>query len=276
MKTLPFQLDVSGAAVPGILFLPTHQDNPVPLVLAQHGGSSHKHGADILDWAELFVRENGMALASIDGPVHGDRLTSGTPRPGRSETRAAFLALWKSPGGGIRSMVRDWRAVLDWLSTDARIDSNAVAWLGLSMGTAYGVPLLAAEPRIKAAVLGMWGLSFANSEHLALDAPRIGCPVLFQQKWDDELVPREGQIALFERIGSSQKWLSTYPGQHVPVQGQQMNDLVAFLLRHLLAVAPPQNAGLAEACGNVRLLANDLHCGRPICAHAQVQGSKQA
>jgi hypothetical protein len=234
MQTIPFELDVSDRAVPGILFLPQRQDAPVPLVLAQHGGSSHKQGSDILDWAELFVHENGVALASIDGPVHGDRCLTGAPRATRSETLASFLALWKSPGGGAPSMVSDWRAVLDWLGTDTRIDTAAVGWLGISMGTAYGVPLLATEPRIKAAVLGMWGLSFENSEHLALEALRINCPVLFQQKWDDELFSRDGQIALFEKIGSPQKWLFAYPGTHVPVQGQQMSDLVGFLLRHLL------------------------------------------
>ena len=82
-------------------------------------------------------------------------------------------------------------------------------------------------------MLGMWGLSFVNSERLADDALRIACPVLFQQKWDDELFTREGQIALFESIGVKQKWLYVYPGTHVRVQGQQLVDLESFLVSRL-------------------------------------------
>ncbi len=234
MKCIQFSLNVAGATVPGVLFLPDHQTAAVPLVLAQHGGSSDKQGQDIRDWAEIFVKENGLALAAIDGPVHGDRCTAGPNCASRAETVAAFFALWKSPGSGIESMVGEWRAAIDWLCTDERIDANAVGWLGLSMGTAYGLPLLAIEPRIKAAALGMWGLSFENSERLAQDAAHVSCPVLFQQKWEDELFSREGQIALFEKIGSTQKWLNTYPGTHSRVQGQQLNDLTGFLLRRLV------------------------------------------
>ena len=62
--------------------------------------------------------------------------------------------------------LRGDRAVIDWLFRDARIDANAIGWVGVSMGTAYGLPLVATEPRIKAAVLGMWGLSFVNSQRL--------------------------------------------------------------------------------------------------------------
>ena len=103
------------------------------------------------------------------------------------------------------------------------------------MGTAYGLPLVAAEPRVKAALLGMWGLSFVNSQRLSEDAARIACPVLFQQKWDDELFTREGQIALFDRIADTRKWLYVYPGKHVAVAGRQLRDLETFVVEQLTA-----------------------------------------
>jgi len=59
--------------------------------------------------------------------------------------------------------------------------------------------------------------------------------VLFQQKWDDELFTRDGQIALFEKIGAARKWLYVYPGTHVRVQGQQLDDLEQFLVARLTA-----------------------------------------
>lgn len=229
-----FQIEVSGRQVPGVLFLPAGKVGRVPLVLAQHGGSSHKLGQEILDWAEVFVARRGMALAAIDGPVHGDRRAGGAAGATREATRADFFALWESAGSGIDVMNADWRAVIDRLAGDARIDAGAIGWIGVSMGTAYGLPLLAVEPRIRAAVLGMWGLSFPNSERLGIDAARLGCPVLFQQKWDDELFTRAGQIELFEKIGSRDKWLNVYPGGHVRAEGRQLRDMEAFLAEQLL------------------------------------------
>ena len=58
-------------------------------------------------------------------------------------------------------------------------------------------------------------------------------PVLFQMKWDDQFFTREGQIDLFDRLGSEQKWLKVYMGGHVPVDGQQLDDIEDFLARKL-------------------------------------------
>lgn len=228
-----FTLDVDGRRVPGVVFWPRAAGRRVPLILAQHGGSSHKLGQEILDWAALFTDGHGIALAALDGPVHGARRAGGADGASREQTRADFFAVWEAPGSGIDAMIADWRATLDHLCADARIDTGAIGWLGVSMGTAYGLPLVAAEPRIRAAVLGMWGLSFPNSARLAVDAAAIRQPVLFQQKWGDELFTREGQLQLFDALGGNDKWLCTYPGGHVRVEGRQLRDLETFLLEHL-------------------------------------------
>ena len=233
MKQQAFELQVGGRRVPGVLFVPDLTAGPLPVVLAQHGGSSHKLGQEIHDWAEVFVARHGMALASIDGPVHGDRRAGGADGATREVTRADFFVVWKGAGNGIAAMVDDWRAVIDWLCADARMNPHAIGWAGVSMGTAYGLPLVAVEPRIKAAVLGMWGLSFVNSQPLADAAPGIACPVLFQQKWDDELFTRDSQIDLFDRIGTTEKWLTVYPGKHVRVEGRQLRDMEEFLVERL-------------------------------------------
>ena len=79
----------------------------------------------------------------------------------------------------------------------------------------------------------MWGADFPNSERLARDAAKLRCPVLFQQKWNDQLFTREGQLELFDRLGSEEKWLKVYPGPHVPVAGEQLVDVEDFLARRL-------------------------------------------
>jgi hypothetical protein len=61
-------------------------------------------------------------------------------------------------------------------------------------------------------------------------------PVLFQQKWSDQLFTREGQLRLFDCLKSEQKWLKIYPGAHVPVAGEQAADAEEFLATRLNAL----------------------------------------
>ena len=68
-----FTVSCNQRAVPGVLWTPEHADAPTPLVLIGHGGSGHKREAHLVSLARRFVRHNGIAAASIDGPVHGDR-----------------------------------------------------------------------------------------------------------------------------------------------------------------------------------------------------------
>ena len=91
MKQQSFELQVGGRRVPGVLFVPDRSAGPIPVVLAQHGGSSHKLGQEIHDWADVFVARHGMALASIDGPVHGDRREGGRTAP-RGMSRARIFS----------------------------------------------------------------------------------------------------------------------------------------------------------------------------------------
>lgn len=233
MNQEEFELALQGRKVPGVLFLNGASSQPAPIVLTQHGGSSHKLGQEVLDLAEVFVERHGMAMVSIDGPVHGDRRDGGHASASREETVQDFFRTWRSPGNGIEDMIADWRGVIDWLCKDQRFDASAIGWAGVSMGTAYGLPLLAAEPRIKAAVIGMWGLSFDNSQSLAAAAAAVRCPLLFQIKWDDALFDRSGQISLFDKIGTKEKWLNVYPGGHERVVGQQMRDTEGFLVERL-------------------------------------------
>jgi dienelactone hydrolase len=198
-----------------------------------HGGSQHKTHPGIVDLAARFVRNHGFAAAAIDGPIHGARRSDGLSGP---QVQAEFLALWRKDPG-IDAMVADWQATIDALVALDEVDPHVIGWYGVSMGTAYGLPLLAADTRIKVALLGMWGTSFINSERLARDAGAVRCPVLFQQKWNDQLFTREGQLELFDRIGSEEKWLKIYPGAHVPVAGEQLTDVEDFLARKLKALA---------------------------------------
>ena len=53
----------------------------------------------------------------------------------------------------------DWKATLDELLASNRFDPARVGYWGLSMGTVLGLPFVASEPRISAAVLGACGFT---------------------------------------------------------------------------------------------------------------------
>ncbi len=236
MQTAPaeheFRLTVDGRTVPVALWSPPLVPGaPVsrrPLVLVGHGGTGHKRSTLVLDAVERF-RPHGVHVAAIDGPVHGSRREVFDEG---DAVRAEFRELW-ARGGSIDPMVADWRATIDHLCGLPAIDPRAVGWYGISMGTAYGMPLVAAEPRIRAGVLGMWGTSRAGSERLVSDGALIHCPVLFQLKENDELFSVAGQVELFDSIASSRKHFKIYPGTHVNPSEEQLDDIVEFLLDEL-------------------------------------------
>ena len=225
-----FTCAVEGRTAPVTVWLPMSQ-KPCPLVLVGHGGSGHKRSEFVLDVVGPLVRERGFAVAAMDGPVHGDRRsTPATPNLVRDD----FRALWEA-GGSVEPMVADWRAVLQALCAFREIDPTRIGYYGLSMGTAYGLPLLASEPRIRAAVIGMWGTSRVNSQRLVEDARAVRCATLFSLQWNDELFTREGQFEIFDALAMERKSMSIYPGGHVNPGGARLDDIVHFLARELAA-----------------------------------------
>jgi dienelactone hydrolase len=226
MESRRFDLSCEGRTVPGVFWSSPGWEGR-PLVLLGHGGGGNKLAMAPL--AEVLV-ESGFAAAAIDGPVHGDRRSDGA---GREQVLADFRDMWRSGATHVDEMVADWRVALDYLCELGEVDAGRVGWGGVSMGTAYGLPVVASEPRIGAAVLGQWGLSYPFSDRLKADAPRITCPVLFQRKADDELFTAEGQEELFELIGAADKRMATYPGTHGQFVEAQATDALAFLTDHL-------------------------------------------
>jgi hypothetical protein len=215
--------DLAAAA----LYEPLEVAADAPLVLAQHGGSSHKCGADMQAAALALVAGCGMRMVALDGPVHGARCAADpTDKPA---VRDVFFKLWRTEPAHVALHAARWKGLIAELLQ--AFSPSRTVWYGVSMGTAYGLPVLAGETRIARALLGMWGTeaTFGDASRATGDAAQIGCKVLFQQKWDDELFTRQGQLAVFDALATQDKRLYAYPGGHLPVQGEQMADAVRFL-----------------------------------------------
>lgn len=223
-----FKVHANDRVVPGVLWSAAGAAGPQPLVLYGHGGSGHKRADNVQLAARATVAENGIAVASIDGPLHGDRAT-----PESEALRAQDHDAWRVEfleGGTFDLMVEDWQATLDALVNLDEIDGERVGYRGFSMGTRYGLPLVAAEPRIKVAALG---LNCSKIARLMADAPKVRCPVLFVQQLEDELMPRDAVLELFDALGTSDKRLHANPGAHAAVPPDEQAAIRAFLATHL-------------------------------------------
>jgi hypothetical protein len=101
-----------------------------------------------------------------------------------------------------------------------------VGFWGLSHGARVGLPLLAAEPRIGAAVLGL-------ADGPVASAPLVTAPVLFYVQSDDDLVDPDACRALFEALGSTHKTLVENPGGHLDLPRASVEESAVWLDRKL-------------------------------------------
>ncbi|WP_031516980.1 alpha/beta hydrolase [Streptomyces sp. NRRL F-5123] len=222
--------------IPGVLWTPAGGPGPRPLVLIGHGGGSHKKGWEVVSRAVPYVTSCGFAVAAIDAPGTGDR-------PEHPEVRRLVAIVqareaagepvgpeWRALCETVASqLVPDWRTALDELRTlDCVGDGGPVGYYGLSAGAETGIRLVADEPRVTAAVLGLVG-----SEWLMSTARRITVPVEFVLQWDDEGSPRDCVMRLFDALGSTEKTLHANPGSHFRVPSFELDSSVRFFARHL-------------------------------------------
>ena len=229
-----FTVTREGDAIPGILWQSGDATSPAPLVLLGHGGSGHKRNERMLMLGRMFAEVYGWNAAAIDGPVHGDRGPVADPAKDPE-----YAAMWRRDDP-VGDMIDDWKAVLDALMARDEVDPERVGYWGVSMGTMFGLPFVASDPRIRVAVLGkagMTGTSVTRSNiapHFERYAPQLSQPVLFTMQWDDERFDRAGQLDLYDRLGSRDKRLHAYPGVHVDNGPEAFEVQGAFLQRYLL------------------------------------------
>lgn len=229
-----FTLRVGDASVPGILWTPEGASGPRPLILIGHGGTQHKRVDNVLRLARSLVRHRGYAAVAIDAPDHGDR---GTPE-GMARLREQIVSgqfgaeQRRRMEANALIAAAEWKATLDAVHRLPEIGEGPVGYWGLSMGTAFGVRFIAAEPRVRCAVLGLFGLRFDDAA-VESAARAITVPVLFLFQMNDELMPVKLGLALFGALGSKIKTLHLNPGGHVQVPAHERDEYEAFFVRHL-------------------------------------------
>jgi alpha-beta hydrolase superfamily lysophospholipase len=231
--------DFTVGEVTGVLWSPASGSDHAPLVLMGHGGGLHKKTPGLLSRARHCVTSSGYTVAAIDAPGHGDRPRTAEDEQARVDLQQAMAAgeTERVKSVSVRygtllaeRAVPEWQATLDALQELPEIGAEAPVGYGggITLGTAIGIPLTAAEPRIVAAIFGG---GFVVRESLIEAARRVTVPVQFLLPWDDEYVDRQSALALFDAFASKEKTLHANPGDHRNVRWFGVDD--SFLARHL-------------------------------------------
>ena len=232
----------AGPPLPDVpLWSPESGPGRAPVVLIGHGGGQHKKAPALLARARETVTSWGFTVVAIDAPGHGDRPRSAQDDQARDELRRAMMSGDTDQVSSVsvrygvalaERAVPEWQATLDALQSWPEIGPKAAIGYGggITLGTAIGIPLTAADPRIAAAVFG-GGDPGVGHEAVIEAARRITVPVQFLLPWDDEHVDRGSALALFDAFGSKEKTLHANPGDHRTVRWAGLDR--EFLPRHL-------------------------------------------
>lgn len=239
-----FVVEVDGGSVPCVLWSPRDASGPRNLIVMGHGGSQHKKTENIRIRAVDYAKRLGWATVVADAPDHGDRISRedaarlarevGARVTGQvAEDPSAMAKRFSQMADRARQAAAEWQVMLDTVQDlDFIGRDRRVGYWGVSMGTAFGVPFVASEPRIQCAVFGLAGLRKGFS-YLEEAARKISIPVQFVFQWDDAVAPREAGIALFDAFGSKEKTMHINPGGHMEIPNFERTAWYEFFTRHM-------------------------------------------
>ena len=197
--------------VPIFLFLPKSARPPwQTVVFFPHSGARIMRSTAEMDLTVIdFVVRSGRALCY---PVYRDTYERHVERTASGPNfRRDLVVQWS----------KDLGRAIDWLETRKDLDTSRLVFYGVSLGAIDGVPLVAVEPRVKAAVFlaGGFRLRRAAPEIDLLNfAPRVTVPVLLiGGRYDFQHPLETAQRPLFEALGTpaAEKKHVVFEGGHV-------------------------------------------------------------
>jgi dienelactone hydrolase len=232
--------------VPATVYLPKGVEGPRPAVLLQHGASTTKDDLYIQQPSRRWA-ERGYVTMAIDAPEHGERRPDDGAPFGREAWRNG--AIFRMRDMRIQGVI-DLRRVVDYLTGRPEVDATRIGYMGVSMGTFIGVPFVALEPRVRAAVflIGGGGLrrvwtNGSNATEAEIDlvqqavgpahfaariAPR---PVLMMNGRQDETVPPVLAERLYDALRDP-KEIRWFDIGHT-VTGEIYKQALAFFDEHV-------------------------------------------
>ncbi len=215
MERVSFDAAYGSERVEAVILTPKHHDQPLqPVVEFPGSGVIFSDRVARSDLVPGFLAQNGRAfILPILKSTYERRDSLHSDLPDSSIFWRQHVVMWS----------QDMRRTLDYLSSRPDMDSTRFAYFGYSWGSNQAPINLAIEPRFKAAVLYVAGLTMelGRPEVDPLNfLPRVKQPVLMLNGKYDFFFPLElAQKPFFELLGTpsdEKKWIVYEGGHDVP------------------------------------------------------------
>ena len=222
-ETVSFAAAYGNERVTAYVFLPRNATPPFQTLVYFPGSDAvfiRSSRALWLPWVEFFIR-SGRAVVY---PVYKGTYERGVPGPrGPNDHRDLRV-----------QRVKDVRRTVDYAVTRKDLDSQRLAFYGLSLGASHAPFVLAVEPRFKTGILLAGGLSttpMLPEVETRNYLPRVKVPILMVNGRDDFTRPlAQSQQPFFERLGTP-----AANKRHVVVSGGHLPSDYAASVREMLA-----------------------------------------
>jgi eukaryotic-like serine/threonine-protein kinase len=231
-QRIVFNAAYGGERMTAYLFLPPAGTPPYQVVVLFPGsGSIEARSSAALDLGRVdFLPRSGRAVLF---PIYKSTYERGddlhTDSPSETTLYKDHVVMW----------AKDLSRSIDYLETRRDVDANRIAYYGLSWGAALGAILPAVEPRIKANVLYVAGLSFQRALPEADQINYVGHvtqPTLMLNGELDFFFPSEtSQHPMFDLLGTppDRKKRLVFPGGHSVPRTEMIKESLAWLDRYL-------------------------------------------
>ncbi len=217
------------------LFLPKRSSPPFQAIVYYPGGGAiNRRSSESLESLafrryDFFVKSGRAVIFPMYKSTYerGDDLESDMPN--ESNFYKEHVIQW----------AKDLGRTIDYLESRNDIDSDKLAYFGLSWGGRLGGLMVAVERRFKTAILHAGGLRFQKKQpevdpfHFI---SRVRTPVLMLNGRYDSFFPYEtSQIPMFELLGTPEKHKShlVYDVGHVIPRNQLIKDSLEWLDKYL-------------------------------------------
>ena len=239
-EKVSFDAAYGGERVIAYLFLPKNAKPPFQTVIYFPGSASidQRSSQDIESYYEFpmflsFIVKNGRAALY---PVYKGTFERG------NDTLTALL--YSNDLNSHQSVdlfiqdVKDFRRCIDYLETRPDIDSQKIAYYGMSWGAALGAYIPAVEERLKASILlggNINGLGRPEINDINF-VGRVKIPTLMLNGKYDTLCPVETTIKpMFDLLGTpaDRKRLILYETDHIPPVNEFIKETLAWLDKYL-------------------------------------------
>jgi serine/threonine protein kinase/dienelactone hydrolase len=231
-EEVTFDVPSSGGRMPAVLFLPKRVKAPYQTVVvwpASDVFALHDRGALSLWFVDYLVRGGRAVLYPIYEHTYGRGGSIGADHPDSSIAHRDQMLRW----------AKEMRRAIDYAVTRPDVDSTRLAYVGYSWGSRLAGVMMAIEPRFKAGVLNVPGLTMAAmrpEEDPVNFLPRVRAPVLMLSGRYDSNFPYElSQKPFFRLLGSpaADKRQIVYEGGHFVPRADRVIESTRWLDKYL-------------------------------------------